>query len=364
MDSPAAGLDFAAIGHQDSWQNVSAFINAIRGNEREKLTVEKIRDIFSFIPPRDLFRVKVRSKTGAEINGVYIETFIDPDKLDVASLRTNIHKVMQAISSAKKMGARIVALGGFTSIVLEGNLDTFSTGGSKFTTGNTLTAAYIVKGIEKAALQQGRNLNESNVLIVGATGDIGMACVNFLKNKTGKLFLNARNNQRLEKLAQGLANENIPVKHSTCLQELLPDADIIISAASSSGIQLGDFKENVLICDAGYPKNLETKIENNGAVRSFHGGMGQVSEGFAFDPDYSNTIYRYAAPYIIHGCLLEAMVLAFEKRFENYSAGKGNITADKMEEIYTLSLKHGIDVAPFYNASGLWHKLSVCKKSV
>src|SRR5215218_7544458 len=150
MDSSTSSLDFAVIGHQDSWQNIARFVNAIRAPVREELSSQQIRNIFSFIPPRDLFRVKVKSKTGAEINGVYIETFIDPDKLDAQFIRTNISKVMQAVSHAKKMGAKIVAMGGFTSIVLEGKLDSFSQQRSKFTTGNTLTAAYIVKGIEKA----------------------------------------------------------------------------------------------------------------------------------------------------------------------------------------------------------------------
>jgi predicted amino acid dehydrogenase len=57
----------------------------------------------------------------------------------------------------------------------------FHRGETKFTTGNTLTAAYIVKGIEKAATGKDINLQESNVLIVGATGDIGMACVQYLE---------------------------------------------------------------------------------------------------------------------------------------------------------------------------------------
>ena len=351
MDSSSSSLDFAAIGHQDSWQNITAFINGIRTDE---LSSEKIKDIFSFIPPRDLFRVKVRSKTGAEINGVYIETFIDPDKLGIQYLRTNIGKVMTAMSCAKKMGAKIVALGGFTSIVLEGNLDSFPMSGSKFTTGNTLTAAYIVKGIEKAAIQQDINLQKSAILIVGATGDIGIACVNFLKNKVRKLLLCARINQRLEKLAKALTKENITVNYSVSLQDLVPEADIIICAASSSGIKLDHSKKNVLICDAGYPKNLETKIEYKKGLKLFHGGMGQVTGGYTFCPDYSNSIYRYPAPHVIHGCILEAMVLAFENKIETYSMGKGNISIDKMEEIYSLSVKHGIDVAPFYNANGLW----------
>jgi len=82
--------------------------------------------------------------------------------------------------------------------------------------------------------------------------------------------------------------------------------------------------------------------------------MGQVTMGFYFNPDYSNNIYSYPAPHIAHGCILEAMVLAFENKFENYSSGKGNITIDKMEMIYASSLKHGIILAPFHNANGLW----------
>ena len=82
--------------------------------------------------------------------------------------------------------------------------------------------------------------------------------------------------------------------------------------------------------------------------------MGQVSGGFSFNPDYSHSIYRYPAPRIIHGCILEAMVLAFENKWENYSAGKGHICEEKMEEIYQLGLRHGITLAPFYNASGIW----------
>lgn len=354
MDSTTASLDFAAIGHQDSWQNISAFVNSIRTADQEKLTCDKIKNIYTFIPPRELFKVKVRSKTGAEINGAYIETFIDPDKLCTEFVRANISKVMSAASRANKMGFKIVTLGGFTSIVLEGNLDSFTTGKTKFTTGNTLTAAFIVKGIEKAAARLHINLAESNILIIGATGDIGLACVHYLKSSVNKLLLCARNHPRLEKLARVLKNEHIDLGYSTHLMDLLPEADVIICAASSTGIKLDNCRRDVLICDAGYPKNLENGIVHKKDIYLFHGGMGQVSCGYDFNPDYSNTIYHYDAPHIIHGCILEAMVLAFEKRFENYSSAKGNITADKMEEIYSFSLKHGIDLAPFYNAKGLW----------
>ena len=354
MDSASPCLDFAVIGHQDSWENIKAFVDGLRTADQEKLPVEKIKTTYSFIPPRDVFKVRVRSATGTEINGVYIETFIDPDKLDMSFVSTNIKKVMNAMSWSQKLGAGVVTLGGFTSIVLEGNLALYAEPSPKFTTGNALTSAYIVKALEKAALQKGICLERANILIIGATGDIGAACVEYLKNKTQKLLLCARNNHRLEKLSSRLIEENINISYSVSLDDLVPEADVIICVTSSTGLKITNCKKNVLICDAGYPKNLDNTIDNDNDVFLFHGGMGQVSCGFDFIPDYSKHMYQFEAPHIIHGCILEAMVLAFERRFENYSTGKGNISVDKMEEIYRLSLKHGIGLAPFYNAKGLW----------
>jgi fatty aldehyde-generating acyl-ACP reductase len=354
MDSAPAGLDFAAIGHQDSWQNISAMVNSIRNSGQEVLSCEKIKNIYPYIPSSVLFKVKVRSKTGTEINGAYIETFIDPDKLLTQFIRTNIGKVVTAITRAKKQGFKIVTLGGFTSIVLEGNLDYFATGETKFTTGNTLTAAFIVKGIEKASAQLGIDLSKSNVLIIGATGDIGIACSHYMKSRVNKLLLCARNVQRLTKMAGDLENEDVDLCYSVYVSDLIPEADIVIAAASSSGIQLEQCKKNTLVCDAGYPKNLEYHIVHNKDIHLFHGGMGQVSCGYDFNPDYSQSMYYYDAPHVMHGCILEAMVLAFENKYENYSSAKGNITTQKMEDIYNLSVKHGIYLAPFYNAKGLW----------
>jgi fatty aldehyde-generating acyl-ACP reductase len=354
MDSETTGLDFAAIGHQDSWHTITSFVNDIRAEGPAKLSQEQIKNIFPYLPPRDLFRVQVKSTTGAEIKGVYIETFIDPSKLDAQSLRTNISKVRKAVAHATKMGARIVAMGGFTSILLEGNLDSYTKTETKFTTGNTLTTAFIVKGVEQTASQLNIDLKRSSVLCIGATGDIGLACVEYLKHKVKKLLLCARNHQRLQDLAMSLSKENIPVAYSTALDDLVADADIIISMASSAGIKLDHCKKGILICDAGYPKNLDSKVEDDFELKLFHGGMGQVNQGYQFNPDYSSSMYQYSSPNIIHGCLLEAMVMAFENRYENYSAGKGKITTAKVEEIYRLGLKHGIGVAPLYNTKGLW----------
>jgi hypothetical protein len=51
---------------------------------------------------------------------------------------------------------------------------------------------------------------------------------------------------------------------------------------------------------------------------------------------------------VLYGCFSEAMVLALEGRYENYSWGKGHITKEKMDEILRLANKHGFRLAPFF----------------
>lgn len=349
----ANNIDFACIAHLENWASSTNFVNAIRKPGLMKLTEEKVKQVFPFIPPRNVFHVKVKSKTGAEINGAYIESFIDPEKLNPENLRTNINKVKSSMDCAKKLGAKIVTLGGFTSIVLEGNIQSFSSDNTKFSTGNTLTAAFIVKGVEEASRKYKIDLKHSNLLVIGATGDIGLACINYFKEKVGKLLLSARNYSRLEKRANELSDEGIEVSFSNILGDLIPHADVIICAASSSEILLENCKKGVLICDAGYPKNLEEKIEDSADVTIFHGGMGRAPYGFQFFPDYSKWFYKFPVPGISHGCILEGIVLAFENKFESYSYGKGNITVESIEEIYNSAVKHGITLAPFYNSKGL-----------
>src|SRR3984957_5610852 len=112
----AIEVDFALIGHQESWRAAADVLAVLRGPERTPLPDDEIKDIFPWIPPRALCYVDVDSITGATARGVYIESFIPPDRLGVAWLRENIARVRGAAANAIDAGAKIVSLGGFSSI--------------------------------------------------------------------------------------------------------------------------------------------------------------------------------------------------------------------------------------------------------
>src|SRR6202167_5996201 len=99
-------VDFALIGHQESWRSAADVLAVLRGAERARLPEEEIREIFPWIPPRAVCNVEVASATGAKASGLYIDCFIPPDRLDCAYVHHNIGRVRAAAVCAINRGAK------------------------------------------------------------------------------------------------------------------------------------------------------------------------------------------------------------------------------------------------------------------
>jgi len=362
---PEDEIDFALIGHQESWRAAADVLAVLRGPEHPPLPDDEIKDILPWIPPRTVCRVEVGSgidsksggsKVGAKARGLYIDSFIPPDHLQDSHLRDNLTRVRAAAAYAIKAGAKIVSLGGFSSILIEGNFDLLpERRDTVFTTGNTLTVAFIVLGIRKMCgfEEVSRDLRRSTLLIVGATGDVGSGCARCLAPLVRRVLLCARNVERLRKLAAELQADGVRVEIATDPQQFSAKADVVICAASlaSPSLLLGRIAPDAIVCDAGYPKNLSPSAEMPGA-KVFFGGLGQVTGGLSFTPDFRGILNRHPFPNVVHGCLLEGMALALERRYEPFSQGRGFITPARVEEIETIAARHGIYLAPLYNSDG------------
>ena len=347
-------LDFALIGHQESWRAAADVLAVLRGAERPPLPDEEIRDIFPWIPPRVVCNVEVASATGAKARGLYIDCFIPPDRLDCEYVHDNIGRVRAAAACAINAGARIVSLGGFSSILIEGNFHQLpERADTLFTTGNTLTVAFIVQGIRKMCALEGRDIRRSTLLIFGATGDVGSGCARCLAPFVKRVILCARNAERLRTLASELEADGTAVEIVTRLEQISRAADIVICAASlaSPSLRFSCIAPEAIICDAGYPKNLSPRSDMPGA-RVFFGGLGQIAGGLSFTPDFKGVLNRHPFPDVAQGCLLEGMALALARRFEPFSQGRGFITRERVEEIETIAALHGIHLAPLFNAEG------------
>jgi fatty aldehyde-generating acyl-ACP reductase len=362
-------VDFALIGHQESWRAAADVLAVLRGPDRMHLPDDEVKDILPWIPPRTVCHVEVGSilptkidgprMVGATAHGLYIDSFIPPDRLGAAYVHENIARVRAAAACAIRAGARIVSLGGFSSILIEGNFDQLpERRDTVFTTGNTLTVGFIVQGMKKMCVLEGRDLRKSTLLIVGATGDVGSGCARCLTPLVKRVLLSARNLERLRRLAAELRSDEVQVEIATdCLENNLQrfsaEADLVICAASlaSPSLLLGRIAPQAIVCDAGYPKNLSPNAQMPGA-KIFFGGLGQITGGLRFMPDFHGILNRHPFPDVVHGCLLEGMALALAGRFEPFSQGRGLITQKRVEEMEAMAAGHGIYLAPLYNADG------------
>lgn len=61
----------------------------LRGSKHAPLPDSEIKDILPWIPPRTVCHVEARSLLGVEARGLYIDSFIPPDRLEAPHIHDN-----------------------------------------------------------------------------------------------------------------------------------------------------------------------------------------------------------------------------------------------------------------------------------
>jgi len=354
---------FGLIGHFYNLNHLSQGLKMLRPDFHDP-SAEFLGKLFDIAPSFKVSEMKeYRSGSGQAVTSgcVILCTFV-PDMI-ADNHRAVYAKVVRACKLAEKSGVGIVTLGGFTSIVAE------RFGGKireevdiPVTTGNTYTAALAVEGVEKAAQLLEKDMKDLKVTVVGGTGDIGSACALALSQKTRQVTITGRTKMNLYLLYYELwKKRKSKIYISTNNKKAVKDADIVIAAANASAsiLQMEWFKPGAIVCDLAYPKNLSYKTRRKD-ILVFSGGLAAVPS-----PIDVGVMMGLPSPNVCYGCSCEAIILALERRFENFSFGRGNITLEKMEEIRKMGIKHGFDLAPFFWADGMVQKedLEVIKRA-
>lgn len=337
---------FGIIGHLYNFYHLERCLKMLNPNFKMP-SREFITRLFHITPSFKLYDISdFRSATGQVVNGCFIIATFIPEMVE-KDIWAIFSKVVKACKIAEKHGVGIVTLGGFTSIVGERiGQEIANQVDVPVTTGNTFTAAMAIEGVLKAATLLNININEAKVAIIGGTGDIGSACARVLAERVKELTVTGRTKSNLRRLKKELAKKRkARITATTNNASAVKDADIVIAAASvtSSILNVDWFKPGSIICDVGYPKNVSYAPVTREDIFIFSGGLAKSPTPFELPIDTglpsSDTIY---------GCFAEAIILALENRYENFSFGRGNITPEKIEEINNLGNKHGFELSEFY----------------
>ncbi|MFH2137942.1 MAG: SRPBCC family protein [Candidatus Omnitrophota bacterium] len=337
---------FGILGHFYNLNHLTKCLKMIKPDFKAP-SKEFLEKLFTMTPSFKMFDMKeYKSKTGETTNGCFIVCTFIPDML-YTDVHTVYSKVVRACKLAEKAGVGIVTLGGFTSMVGErlGHQITDEVD-IPITTGNTYTAFLAVEGVLKAVRLLEKDPKNLSVTIIGGTGDIGSACARILVENVKNLTLTGRTKSNLRRLhAELKKRRGAKVDITTDNKKAVSNADIIIAAANSSAaiLEINWFKPGAVICDLGYPKNISYAPTERRDILVFSGGLSSVPT-----PIHIGIDMGLPSPDVVYGCFSEVIILALERRFENFSYGRGNITKEKMEEIGRLAQKHGFELAPFF----------------
>lgn len=336
---------FGVIGHPYNLKHLVQYLQSYDPGMRVPSS-EFLSKVFELVPSYVSREIKsFRSATGKTVHGSFIACNIIPDMLNT-DIDQVVRKVVESCKVAERLGLGIVALGGFTSIAGERCGDEFcKLINIPVTTGNTLTAALAVEGVLKAARLRELNLANVKVTVIGGTGDIGSACARFFADKVSEITITSRSVENLEKARFMLHGFPAKFTGSHDNNEAVRDADIVIAAASApqSIVEIASFKSGAIVCDVGYPKNISYADTDRRDILIFAGGICSLPQEFNVGFDIG-----LPSPEVLYGCFSEAIVLALEERYENFSWGKGHITNEKMAEILSMARRHGFDLAPFF----------------
>jgi predicted amino acid dehydrogenase len=259
-----------------------------------------------------------------------------------------MNKIIQGGRVAEKLGAKILGLGAFTKIVGDAGATVARNLSIPVTTGNSYTVATAIEATREAARVMGHDLKKASVVILGATGSIGRICAMILAREVRNMTLVARNERKLEDIAAKILYDNgLAVKVTSDTRKALLSGDVVLTVTSAvdTVIEPEDLKSGAVVCDVARPRDVSKRVaEVRDDVLVIEGGVVEVPGDVEFNLNFG------FPPGTAYACMAETMVLALEKRYENYTLGR-NLTIRQVEEIAGLAKKHGFKLGGFRSFS-------------
>jgi len=320
-----------------------------------KLPERLVELTFRPVPPRLLSHITgIRSATGARAEGWFIGLPLTPRTLLDSPLDFVYRRLIQCGRLAESLGAGVVGLGAFTKIVGDRGLTVASHLRIAVTTGNSYTAATAVEGALLAAQRMGLEPANITAAVIGATGSIGAVCSQILARSVGRLVLVARTREALEALqarlvpagpamTMTLGARRAEIAVETDVKAAVRTAEVILTVSSATDVLIEpeDLRPGAVVCDVARPRNVSRLVyERRDDVLVIDGGVieipGEVDFGFDFG----------FPPRTTEACVAETILLALERRYENFTLGR-EITLSQVEEIAALARRHGFRLSGF-----------------
>ncbi len=281
----------------------------------------------------------IQSAAGSAIEGYLI---IDPMLLGhLLTLKAEAlsEKIAAVNQMAFDLGARL--LGTDCCVTLPDTRVPFAKKTLKLpvNSGCALTAWAIFESAFHASKELGTDLKHGSVAVLGAGSAVGSLCARKLSFYTSKMTLSDSDPQALAGLKHDMKELNGSDPVLKAAPEAIGDADIVVAVTHipEGSLDMGLFKPRAVICDATYSHCLFSKRSLRQDITIIRAGLMKLPYPVDFKVSFG------LPENVVFASLAEAMLLAFEGKFLNYSLGT-HINLDKLEDIANIAVRHGFEV--------------------
>jgi len=307
------------------------------------LSENTIHFLSRFWPPVKLSHITgaQSAATGESIEGWLLAVPYTVQRMLTLSPKEVYRKIIATGHLAESLGAQVLGLGAYTSVIGDGGLTIAKELDIAVTSGDSYTAAISVAATREAAMQMGIELAQATLAVVGASGAIGSAVSQLLAPGTGKMLLIGRKHDRLEKIAEQVRICGCSNVVTATEVAHIKQADVVVTVTSAGGnlVRPEMLRRGAVVCDVSRPRDVSWQVaQARNDVLVIDGGLVRVPGRVNFGFDYGLPVD------LTYGCFAETMTLTFEKLFEDYSVGK-NLTVDQVQRIDRLATKHGFSLA-------------------
>ncbi|HLA06801.1 MAG TPA: hypothetical protein VJ022_05115 [Anaerolineales bacterium] len=307
---------------------------------------ERQIDFFStFFPPVYISEIEgiISQATGKEIKGWFIACPYTPRRMMELPEKTVYRKIIQTGRLAEKLGAQILGLGAFTSVVGDAGITIAKALDVPVTTGDSYTVTVAVDALRQASKAMDIQFRGATAAVVGATGAIGQVCAEILADEVERLYLVGRSLAKLEELRDRLQVRARSELIVSTKMEVLESAQLILTVTSAIHdiIRPEFLQPGSVVCDVARPRDVSAMVA---AVRDdilvIDGGMVDVPGPVDFHFNFG------FPPGKAYACMAETIALALEGRFEDYTLGK-HLTRERVDEVDAMANRHGFRLSGF-----------------
>jgi len=243
-----------------------------------------------------------------------------PDQIQ-ADPRLAVRRAVEAAHLAANLGATVLGLGAYWSVVGNKGADVQARSPIAVTNGGAYTAGtvkMVVPFVLERLRRRGVDPAAVTAAVVGATGVVGFGICRAVAGSVRRLIMLGRHQERLERSRDLLARRYPRVAiDATTDYAALRDADVIFTATSEPApvVHPEHVKPGALLIDLGRPPDVHPAVARVDGVEVVAGGVVRLPGAPRGQLDFGY------GPGNVPACLAETVIIGLERAYDRVSLG-------------------------------------------